>query len=74
MHIVAIICVRNGAHYVDNCLNHLVANGIDVAVLDQMSDDGTYELCQKFLGNGLCHLSRFEYPGYMSMRDQLIAK
>lgn len=74
MRIVAIIAVRNSAAYVKNCLNHLLANGIEVAVLDQDSDDGTYELCHQFKGNGLCHLARYDYPGYFSLRDQLIEK
>ena len=74
MRIVSIIAVRNGADYIEGCLEHLLSNGLEVAVLDQMSNDGTYEICQQFKGDGLCHLSRYEYPGYFSLKEQLLEK
>jgi len=74
MRIVAIIAVRNGANYAAGCLQHLAANGIEAAVLDQMSHDGTYELCAQFKGKGLCHLERYPFPGYFSLHDQLLEK
>ena len=52
----------------------MAANGIEAAVLDQMSEDDTYELCAGFKGKGLCHLERYDYPGYFSLRDQLVEK
>ena len=74
MRCVAIITVRNGASYVENCLDHLFSNGIEAAVIDHDSSDGTYELCESFLGNGLCYLGRMPYNGAFSLSDQLLEK
>ena len=42
MRVIAVIMVRNGIDYIDSCLSHLIENGIEIAVIDQSSDDGTY--------------------------------
>ena len=64
MRVIALIMVRNGIDYINSCLSHLIENGIEIAVIDQSSDDGTYEICQKFSDDGLFLLKRIEYPGY----------
>lgn len=74
MRCVAVIAVRNGVDYVRQCISHLIENGIEVAVIDQSSDDGTYEICEEFKNNGLCALRRIDYPGYFSLQDQLKEK
>lgn len=71
MRCVAIIALRNGMDYLPHCIEHLAGNGIEIAILDQMSTDGSYEWCQKFLGNEICFLDRYSYPGYFSLSDQL---
>ena len=74
MRCIAIITVRNGASYVEGCLNHLFSNGIEVAVIDHGSSDGTYELCEPHIGNGLCYLGKMPYQGTFSLSDQLLEK
>jgi glycosyltransferase involved in cell wall biosynthesis len=39
--IVAIIAVRNGEPYIKRCIDHLIANELEVAVLDNESTDNT---------------------------------
>ncbi len=74
MRCVAVIAVRNGADYAKKCITYLIENGIEVAVIDQSSDDGTYEICQEFKNDGLCYLKRVEFPGFFSLQDQLKQK
>ena len=74
MRVVAILMVRNGVHYVDNCIKHLLSNGVEVAVIDHGSVDGTWEACEKYRSHGLCHLSGVEYKGVFSLREQLRLK
>ncbi len=44
MRIVAILAIHNERPYLSNCLSHLVANGMDFAVVDNDSTDGSTEL------------------------------
>jgi hypothetical protein len=44
MRIVAALAVANERPYLANCLSHLIANGIDYAVVDNGSTDGSNEL------------------------------
>lgn len=74
MRIVAIVMVRNGVDYVENCITHLLSNNIEVAIIDHGSDDGTWEACEKYLSHGLCHLSYAEYEGVFSLSKQLVLK
>lgn len=46
MRVLAILAVRNERPYLANCLSHLVENGIDFAVVDNGSTDGSTELLQ----------------------------
>lgn len=74
MRVVAIIMVRNGEQYVNGCLSHLQDQGIDAAVLDHGSTDNTYDLCQSWLGQGICYLQKIPYQGYFSLAEQLNLK
>ena len=64
MRVIALIMVRNGIDYIDSCLSYLIENGIEIAVIDQSSYDGTYAICQTISNDGLFLLKRIEYPGY----------
>jgi len=74
MRCVAVIAVRNGLDYARKCIQHLNNNNIEVAIIDQSSDDGTYDICKEFLNNGVCEIRRIDYPGFFSLEDQLIQK
>src|SRR5262245_37228575 len=47
MRVVAILAVRNERPYLQNCLSHLVDNGLDFVVVDNDSGDGTGELLRQ---------------------------
>ena len=74
MRVVAVITVRNGIDYVKQCITHLIKNKIEVAIIDESSTDGSYEVCETFLGSGLCELQRVDYPGFFSLERQLQVK
>ena len=42
--VVAIMAVRNERPYLVNCLNHLIAEGVDYFIIDNESDDGSAEI------------------------------
>lgn len=74
MRCVAVIMVRNGVEYAEKCFTRLIENGIEIAVIDQSSDDGTYEICESFREDGLFSLKRVEYPGFCAWEDILKEK
>jgi len=47
MRVVAVFAMRNERPYLANCLDHLIANGLDYFVLDNESDDGSLELLRE---------------------------
>ena len=71
MRCVAVIAVRNGRPYLQRCLDHLIAEGIEIAIIDNMSSDGSYEACLDYLSRGICALERLDYRGVFSLREQL---
>ena len=74
MRCVSVISVRNGIDYIEGCIKQLIENQIEIAIIDQSSDDGTYEVCEKYKDDGVFILKRTVYPGYFSLRDQLAEK
>lgn len=44
MRVAAVMVMRNEAAYLDNCLGHLIANGIDFYIIDNDSTDATREI------------------------------
>ena len=75
MRIVAILAVHNERPYLSNCLSHLVANGIDFAVVDNDSTDGSTELVhdQKFAQH-LAGYRRVPFTGIFSWEEMLRAQ
>lgn len=74
MRCVSVIAVRNGIDYIENCIKQLINNQIEIAIIDQSSDDGTYEVCKRYKDDGVFLLKRISYPGYFSLQDQLAEK
>ncbi len=64
MRIVALLAVRNSEEYMHRCLSHLVAQGIEVFVIDNQSIDRTAEIARDFLGRGVIQVLEYPYPGY----------
>jgi len=52
------IPVFNESDIIENVVRHLISQGIRLAILDNGSTDGTYEVCSRFLGHGVISLER----------------
>lgn len=72
--ICAVIAVRNEAHYLPVLLPILAAQGIEVAILDHGSTDGSRELYSTFRGNPIISVDNLPYEGVYSQTRQLAAK
>lgn len=67
MRIVALLTVRNEELYLARCLEHLIANGVDVCVIDNASTDSTRAIAEQFLGRGVIRLDTLPYHGAFAL-------
>jgi len=58
MRIVGMVPVYNEADIIGQVIEHLIAQGIEVVILDNASYDGSYEISSGFLGKGLLAIER----------------
>jgi len=72
--VCAIVCIRNEVHYLPALLSHLGREGLDIAVIDNGSTDGSREFLESKLGQGILFVKDLPYKGSFSLRDQLEAK
>lgn len=63
MHIVALLAVRNEELYLARCLEHLVAQGVEVYLIDHGSTDATFEIAQAYARRGGVTVESFPYRG-----------
>jgi len=70
----AILCVRNESSHIQRILSDLLHQGIEVAVIDHESTDGTFEICEDFVGKGLISIDRLKWTGVYDLTAQLKAK
>lgn len=75
MRVVAVLAVRCERPYLSNCLSHLIENGIDYAIVDNGSTDGSAELLRsaKFAP----HLAGYHYvpfTGIFKWEEILLAQ
>src|SRR5690348_16787952 len=63
MRIVALLTVRNEELYLARCLEHLIANGVDVCVIDNGSTDATPRIAAQFLGRGVIRIDTIPFTG-----------
>lgn len=71
--IVAIIAVRNEEHYIRQCVEDLLANEMEVAVLDNESTDDTFKIISS-MSNKLIFHGTIPFNGYFRLTEQLKAK
>ena len=64
MRLTAIIAARNEALYIGRCCQHLAAQGIEFAVIDNGSTDDTRAIVESFQGRGLRCVVDHPYPGF----------
>jgi glycosyl transferase family 2 len=75
MRIAAILCVRNDAPYLANCLNHLIDNGIGYAVIDNESDDDVSAILRRpRFREHLLESMRLRFSGRFELARQLELK
>ncbi|QVL53513.1 MAG: glycosyltransferase [Cyanobium sp. M30B3] len=74
MNILAIIAVRNESLHVRRCIDCLVRDGIEIALIDHESSDGTREIAEQYLGNGVQRIIDLAWEGCFSLEKQLVTK
>jgi glycosyltransferase involved in cell wall biosynthesis len=73
--VVAVLAVHNERPYLSNCLSHLVQNGVDFAIVDNGSTDGSTELLQD--ARFAPHVAGYQYvpfTGVFAWKDILLAQ
>jgi glycosyltransferase involved in cell wall biosynthesis len=71
---VALLAVYNERRYLEACLRHLVAQGFEVLVIDNESDDGSFEIASAWQGRGVLGVERLPRRGVFRLRDQMLRK
>ncbi len=64
MRIVALLAVRNSEPYMHRCLSHLIAQGVEIFVIDNQSTDRTAKISREYFGRGVIDVVEYAYPGY----------
>lgn len=73
--ITAILAIRNERPYLENCLSHLIDNGLNFYVIDNGSTDGTAEfLQQEPYRSHLVGYEYFPYEGYFDWTGLMQAR
>src|SRR5713226_761979 len=75
MIVTAILAIRNEEVYLDNCLRHLVRNGLQFAIVDHGSTDASPLIYRRreFAAN-LVEVWESAFTGVFSLEDQLRQK
>ena len=68
---VAVVAARNESVHIRRCLRDLIAEGIDVILLDHDSTDDTVAKAKEFLGKGLLSIERFPWAGVYPLAELL---
>lgn len=72
--ICAVMAIRNEVNYLPILLPILAKQGIEVAILDHESTDGSREMCSAYMGNPIVSIRDLKYEGIYSQTQQLAAK
>jgi hypothetical protein len=60
---IALLATYNEERFIDGCLDHLIAQGLSVYLIDNESTDRTVELARKYLGRGLLEIETWPRDG-----------
>jgi glycosyltransferase involved in cell wall biosynthesis len=71
---LALVAVYNEERFIGSCLDHLIAQGIDVYMIDNGSADRTSEIAERYVGRGLVGLERLPRDEVYSWRPILERK
>lgn len=73
--IVAILATHNERRFIATCLQHLRRQGVETYLIDHCSTDGTVEIAEDFLDDGLIGMETLpREDGVFSLRSQLRRK
>jgi len=72
--ILAIACVRDESVHMRRLIEGLRDDGLDLAILDNGSTDGTREIAETYLGAGVDRILDLPWTGAFSLSEQLRAK
>lgn len=76
---MALLAVRNEERYLARCLEHLLAHGVDVHVIDNDSTDATPSIARHYAATGRVTVERFpfsgvyEWEGLLRRKEELAA-
>jgi glycosyltransferase involved in cell wall biosynthesis len=74
MRVAAVVAARNAEVHIARCVADLIADGIEVVVIDHDSEDRSVEIAKGFLGHGLLSIERLPWTGIFALKEQLAAK
>jgi len=60
MKIITIIPAYNEIDIIEEVIEHLLSQKLEIIVLDNFSNDGTFEICKKYSDQGLLKVHKFE--------------
>ncbi len=72
--VAAIVCARNEAIHISRCLRDLIAQGMEVVLIDHESTDDTVKKARPFLGKGLIDIRTLAWKGEFDLTAQLAFK
>jgi glycosyltransferase involved in cell wall biosynthesis len=73
MKITAILVVRNEHLYIEKTIKYLIDEGIDIAIIDNESSDGTLEICNKYYPNHVKIIKNLPYSGDFNLQEHIAA-
>jgi glycosyltransferase involved in cell wall biosynthesis len=74
LRICSLLAVRNEVDYLQRLLPRLAADGVEVAVIDNGSTDGSLDVVRQYQGGPVIALEQQPYRGHFALTEQLAAK
>jgi glycosyltransferase involved in cell wall biosynthesis len=72
--VLAVLAVRNESIHLPGQLDRLLNDQLDIAIIDNGSDDGSREICEEFQSKGSIKICDQPWTGEFSLHDQLRLK
>ncbi len=74
MRVIALVAAYNEERFIVSCVEHLIAHGLEVYLLDNGSTDRTAELAEPYLGKGLLEIENLPRDGVYRWKSILRRK
>jgi hypothetical protein len=74
MRVIALLAAYNEERYIANCLDHLIAHGVDAYLIDNESTDNTVKIAEGYLGRGLVGIENMPRLGRHVLSEKLARK